>query len=181
MKKIISTAILSLGLLQGANTAYAEFAQDDVMGHYGGTFYGNIFQAKEPGESLSIEVGTLTLKHIGEADGITYTGEIVANTTVANLPAMTNTDAFECEYQVSPTNGQVDFLNCSFETSPLIEITGNLQCVLIPPKFGFDPILHNSKGDLDCVGTLDIEVFESGTQLPLLFVANVIGEINNRD
>lgn len=178
MNKVITTAILTLGLLQGASTAYAAFGPEKFEGHYGGVFFGDVYIAQDvAGEDivLSAQVGTATFKHIGEADGVSdYSGRLRINTTIEDFPVLTGQlEDFTCSYVVDSTDGQVD-LSCQID-NPDSSLFGfaELQCVL------FTHSSYNHKhGDLDCVGILTIPSEVVGD--PFL-VVNVSGEIDNRD
>jgi len=154
-KKIITTTILALGLLQGASIAHAETFSHRM----GGVGHGNIFTLDQ---SFS-EAGSMVVKLNGiltktdELGNDTYIGDAFVTAVVLDLNnPIADTFPFECT--VTPADGthhQI-MLECKYPTDP--EFSSDGQCYIT--KDDHDRVMA-------CNFLYDIPLGVFGTELPL--------------
>lgn len=184
MNHIITPVLfISLGLLHGATTASAaKFSAEDFKGYYAGTSYHTVYLAQEDAQgelALQQQVGTMTLKYTGRADGVSsFSSELIYNFTVASSdiafpPILGEKEVFHCTYTVDENTAQVE-LDC--DVTGHLGVKTNLQCALIPSS---DSLSFNHKRpDLDCVGNSIIPIPE----IPgVMFITNGVGEFKNQN
>ena len=142
LKKLLTYSILVLGLVQGANLAFADSSSQRIGGVGHGkiaTLDGNTLEVLDSnfGNLTSTLNGVLALDK--ELNG-TYSGNASFNATEQGVPTIFTTSIsvpFSCTVTPFPNvNRQID-LDCTYDTSELppgLTVTSNGQCYLSKNK-----------------------------------------------